>query len=91
MLTVEEIKSIIEQGNPANIKYVRIDNYFRYASVAGPIEHRHLVMPGEIPKSAGFFTLFRNGLFYLHDMPSASLRLGPMAEDAELLKEIFGA
>lgn len=89
MLTVEEIKTIVKKGNPANVKYVRIGNEFRYAVVAGPIEHRHLVMPDETPKSAGFFTLYRDNLFYLHNMPSSSLRLGPIADDEELLKVIF--
>jgi len=88
-LSIQEIKAIVDEGNPANIKYVRVGNEFRYAPVAGPIEHKHLVAPHETPKSAGFFTLFRNNLFYLHTMPSTSLRLGPHDDDEQLLKDIF--
>lgn len=88
MLTVELIKEMIGDGS-TNIKYVRFGNEFRYAVAGGPVEHKHLVNEGETPISAGFFSLSKDGFFYLHNMPSTSLRLEPLDEDANLLKTIF--
>ena len=84
MLTVESIKEMAV----ANIKYVRLEDGFRYAVVGGPVEHKHLVKDGEKPISAGFFS-FKDDFFYLHSTPSVSLQLGPHDEDAALLKTIF--
>ena len=88
MLTVEAIKEMTKNG-AANIKYVRLQDGFRYAIAGGPIEHKHLVKDGEKPISAGFFSLFKDDFFHLHPMPSVSLQLGPLEEDAALLKTIF--
>jgi hypothetical protein len=46
------------------------------------------VIKGEKPISAGFFSL-KDDFFFLHKIPSASLQLGPLDEDAELLRTIF--
>lgn len=89
MLTVDAIKEITKGGSAANIKYVRLENGFRYAIAGGPIEHKHLVKDGEKPISAGFFSYFKDGFFHLHPMQSATLQLGPHEEDAALLKTIF--
>lgn len=88
MLTVEEIKAIVNNGQPVAIKYVRINNEFRYAVAGGPVEHAHLLRKDEVPTSAGFFLLFEKH-FRLHENHSASLQLGPLEEDAELLRAIF--
>lgn len=88
MLTVESIKAMLNDG-AANIKYVKVKDEFRYAVAGGPVEHKQLVREGESPTSAGFFSLFKDDFFYLHSMASASLQLGPLDEDAELLKTIF--
>lgn len=87
-MTVEEIKQLASSGQAANIKYVRVEDGFRYAIAGGIIEHSQLVQNGEVPVSAGFFSLF-NDFFHLHKMASASLNLGPLDEDADLLKTIF--
>lgn len=89
MLTVESIKELVNSGNVANIKYVRVENGFRYAIAGGSVEHKQLVKNGETPVSAGFFSLSKDDFFYLHPMASASLSFGPLDEDAELLKTIF--
>ncbi len=86
-MTVEEIKQIANK-RAANIKYVRVEDGFRYAVAGGIIEHSQLVKDGEVPISAGFFSLF-NDIFHLHKMASASLNLGPLDEDADLLRAIF--
>jgi len=88
MLTIEAIKEMTKDG-AANIKYVRLEDGFRYAVAGGPVEHKQLVKDGEKPISAGFFSLFKDGFFHLHLMESASLQLGPHEEDATLLKTIF--
>jgi hypothetical protein len=88
MLTVESIKDMTKDG-AANIKYVRLENGFRYAVAGGSVEHRQLVKDGEKPISAGFFSLFKDDFFYLHSMESATLQLGPHEDDAALLKTIF--
>jgi hypothetical protein len=88
MLTVESIKAMVNDG-AANIKYVRVKDEFRYAVAGGPVEHKQLVREGELPVSAGFFSLFKDNFFHLHPMVSASLSLGPLDEDADLLKTIF--
>ena len=89
MLTVESIKELVNNGSAANIKYVRVEGGFRFAIAGGPVEHKHLVEEGEKPISAGFFSLFKDDFFHLHPMPSVSLQLGPLDEDAMLLKTIF--
>lgn len=89
MLSVDSIKEMANGGKgAANIKYVRLEHGFRYAVAGGPVEHYQLVQKGEKPISAGFFSLY-NDFFFMHKMPSTSLQLGPLDEDANLLKTIF--
>lgn len=88
MLTVEQIKEIASKQVAATIKYVRVKEEFRYAVAGGAVEHRHLVQDGEMPTSAGFFS-FKEDFLFLHNTPSISLQLGPLEEDAHLLKTIF--
>lgn len=71
------------------IKYVRVENEFRYAIADGQIDHKQLVKENEKPISAGFFSLSKDGFFYLQDIHSTSLKLGPLNEDANLLRNIF--
>lgn len=87
-LTVEAIKEQVNKGNPAHIKYVRVESGFRYADVDGPLEHRHLIQDGEKAISAGFFSLFGDD-FVMSDSKSFSLDLGPKEEDKQLLEKIF--
>ncbi len=88
-MTVEEIKQIVKDKKLAVIKYVRVGEDFRYAIPGGPVEHRQLVEESEIPTSAGFFSLFEDSLL-LNKTPSTTLKLGPLPEDLDLLKTIFG-
>lgn len=89
-LSVEDIKKIVEEKKLACIKYVRIGHEFRYAIAGGYIEHWQLVKDGETPTSAGFFSLFNDNTLHLNEMPSTSLKLGPLPEDGIFLKSIFG-
>ena len=86
-LTSDEIKTRLTNGQVLNIKYVRINDEFRYGLADGPFEHKDLV-ENETPTSAGFFTICK-GFFCLHGLPSTSLRLGPSPEDEIFLKSIF--
>jgi len=90
-LSVEEIKIKCKEDKFASIKYVRIGNDFRYAVAGGYTEHWELVEKGEIPTSAGFFSLFHDNELHLHETPSTSLKLGPLKEDSDFLKTIFEA
>ncbi len=87
-ITVEDIQNIISKGQAANVKYVRLNDEFRYGIADGPLEHRHLIDDAEVPTSAGFFTLFKGDLFH-HSIPSSSLGVGPLPEDEVMLKAIF--
>jgi hypothetical protein len=88
MLTVDNIKAIVDGGQAVNIKYVRVEEGFRYAEIDGPLQHIHLIREGEKAISAGFFSLFSSG-FVMSNAESFSLGLGPKEEDSQLLKAIF--
>lgn len=83
------IKEIKESGKATPVKYVRIGKKdFRFAQPASLTQHSDLVEKHETPISAGFFIYF-DGEIHLQETPSTSLRLGPKAEDQDLLKGIF--
>jgi hypothetical protein len=91
-LTVQEIIDLAKQPLGAAIKYVRIDDEFRYALANGYVEHRDLVEDDEKAKSAGFFLMFyvtENRHIQVIEIPSTSLKLGSLPEDESLLKMIF--
>ena len=89
-ISIEDIKKLMADNDVVYIKYVRIDNDYRFALDAHWSTPNHSQMVGsyEIAESAGAFKLYRDR-FEWETTWSVTLQIGIAKDDEEKLRELF--
>lgn len=85
-ITIEQVKDLLNEKGYARLKYVRINNEFRFADLLD--EHKNAVKEDETAKSAGQVVFRGDKKLFVTDY-SMTLKIGPADDDEELLAKLF--
>jgi hypothetical protein len=86
-MTLKELKIELDQYGSAYLKYIRVNNEYRFLQHDSDITHKRMLKEGEKATSAGYLKLT-----YDYAEPcewSSTLQLGPAPDDKENLTEFL--
>ena len=86
-MTLNQLKAELDKYGNAYLKYIRVNNEYRFLQSDSEITHKRMLKEGEIATSAGYLKLNMDTAEPCEW--SSTLKLGPAPDDKENLTEFL--
>ena len=88
-MTLNQLKAELDKYGNAYLKYIRVNNEYRFLQSDSEITHKRMLKEGEIATSAGYLKLNMDTAEPCEW--SSTLKLGPAPDDKENLTKFLNA
>lgn len=88
IMTIDDIKKSISDGEPLYLKFVRENGSYRFSDATSFTAPDHKILSqGRPVESAGYLKIYPNG--FIVEGSSQSLKIGPDAKDELILEKLL--